>query len=313
MADQSTRIGLSGSESFDSQSDTVTLEYEVQYDSIPTNFYVAIARARAATGEPVPARRSLYATSSALLLARTFSADIDWKGGKKTLWKWTVTFGPPPQGEGGDGDASIIENPLERPPVFNIEYMDTEKVLDKARNVEALSHGDGKGGNRAANTEGPIVNAAGKRPDEPVMVSDRTEVLVIKRNYPDLATISGINSLFKRTTNSDSPQGYSARQLRYLLTSSDGVQNENGYEFWPGTTTILAEDTTDLIIDNVGYDYWDAGDADWVRVLDADGQPVAEPVNLKLDGDKGGDNSTTITYRYLTETEYAVLFEPLVI
>src|SRR5690606_7360976 len=139
MADVAKRIGLYGSESLDSQSDSVTLKYRVEYDSIPDKFYEALQRARAASGSPVPARRSLYSSPSAILLATTFSASISWAGeGNKSLWEWDVTFSPPPQSEGGNGEVSIIENPLERPPVFNIEYMDIEKVLEKAKNVDAL-------------------------------------------------------------------------------------------------------------------------------------------------------------------------------
>lgn len=310
MADTSLRVGLSGSESLDSQSDSVTLNYEVHYDSAPTNFYTALAQARAASGDPVPARRSLYSSPSAILVATTFAASIDWKADKRAkLWKWAVTFSPPPQGEGGNGEVSQIENPLERPPVFNIEYQDIEKVLESAKNVEALSHGDGKGANRAANTDGPIVNAAGKRPDEPIVITKRQPVITIAKNFASLDDIDDLNLEFEETTN-DGPIGrWGIRQLEFQLAASQGQQFENGIEFWPGVISILAKKTTDLILDNVGYDYWDNVAGDWVRVVDAEGQPVAEPINLKLDGDKGGDNSTTITYRYLEETDYGPLFE----
>lgn len=309
MADVSKLISVNGTETLDSQ-DSVTQVYEVQYESLPSNFYTALARARSASGAPVPARRSIYASPSALLIATSFAAGVDFKSDERLLWQWTVQFSPPPQGEGGGGgEVSQIENPLDRPAVFNVEYQDIETVIDKARNVDALSHGDGKGGNRAALTLGPIVNAAGKRPDEPHVTTDRLEVLVIKKNYATLAEIVERNRDFKRSTNDGTVQGYGARELRYLLTESQGEQYENGIRFWPGVTSILAEETTDLILDNVGYEYWDAANSNWVRAADKDGQPTGEPINLKLDGDKGGDNSTTITYRHLTEKDYGALFE----
>lgn len=310
MADVSSRIGLSGSESLDSQSDSVTLRYQVVYDSIPDNFYEALARARAASGTPVPARRSLYASPSAMLIASTFSASIEWKGdGKKALWNWDVTFSPPPQSEGGNGEVSIIENPLERPPVFNVQYMDIEETLTKAKNITYLARGDGSGGPRAVGTEGPIVNAAGIRPDEPIMVTRRREVLIIQKNFAALADIVSLNAEFEETTNDGTVQGYTARRLAYQLTESLGRQYENGYEFWPGVTTILAMKTTDLILDNTSYDYWDPVSGELVRATDSHGEALAEPINLNSAGSKSIDGATQITWRYLEEKDYTSLFE----
>lgn len=305
MADECNLIGVSGNESMDSQ-DSVTLTYQAFYDgTIPSNFYTALARARAAG---LPARRTIYSSPSAILVASRFSASLAFNQSERRVVQWTVEFTPPPVSEGQNPTVSQIENPLARPPVFNVEYMDIERVLEKAKNVEELSHGDGKGGNRAAGVEGPIVNAAGKRPDEPIVVTKRHEVLIIKKNFATLAEIVNLNRDYAGTTNSGTVQGYSARQLEYQLTESEGQRYENGIEFWPGITTILAKDTTDLQLDNVGYDYWDTDKNDWVRVKDAEGNDVAEPINLKLDGGKGGDNTTTITYRYLEPKSYGPLF-----
>lgn len=304
MPDIGQLIGVQGTEQSDSQ-DTITLTYRVQYTDVPTNFYTALSRGRSASGTPLPARRSLYASPTAILYADTFSAGTAFSSESRAVWEWTVGFKVP---EPGDLEAYQYANPLDRPPVYNVSYMDREDVIDKAKNVEALSHGDGAGGNRAANTEGPIVNAAGKRPDEPLVDTTRLEVLVIQKNYPSLASIVTRNRQFKKTTNSDTVQGYGARELRYLLTESLGVQYENGVEFWPGVTTILADTTHDLVLDNVGYEYWDTVASDWKRATDADGNFMAEPVNLTLAGDEGGTNATTITYRYLEDKAYASLF-----
>lgn len=305
MADTSGFLGWSFSESSEGQ-DSLTALYRVVYDSKPTTPYTALARARAATGTPVPPYRHQFASATAWMFAKEFTASQSADNDSQSVIDWTVTYSPP---EGGES-ATVYQyqNPLDRPPVYNIQYMDREEVIDKARNVQQLSHGNGAGGNRAADTEGPIVNAAGKRPDEPLVDTTRLEVLVIQKNYPSLPSIVSRNRAFKKSTNSDAVQGYGARELRYLLTESLGVQYENGVEFWPGVTTILADDTTDLILDNVGYEYWDTVSGDWKRVVDADGNFMAEPINLDLDGDEGGTTSTTITYRYLEEKAYASLF-----
>lgn len=283
--------------------DSITLTYLVEYDSVQTNFYAALVAAQFGSPDAVPVRRSAYGGTLIPIFVQSISGQPTTESRK--VWEWMVTFGPPPDGE--PPESFTQENPLLRPPVLNVDYMDREYVVESAKNVEALSHGDGKGGNRAASTDGPIVNAAGKRPDEPIVETERLEVLSITRNYSTLAEIVNINRTYKRTTNSDAVVGYQPRQLRYLLTESVGVQNENEIEFWPGVTTILAEDTTDLQLDNVGYEYWDAVASDWKRAVDKDGEAMADPINLKLDGDKAGDNSTTITYRHLTEAAYASL------
>lgn len=284
--------------------DTVVATYLVQYDAVPTNPYTALALAQSATGSPVPPRRTLYAGAPSQIFANTITGKA--RDESRLAWAWEVTYSAPPEDESPNGYDE--QNPLERPVVFNIEYIEREYVVEKAKNVSALSHGDGKGGNRAANTLGPIVNAAGKRPDEPIVETEQCEVLYIKKNFSTLAEITSLNRTFKRTTNSDTVQGYTARQLRYLLCESLGETYQNGVYFWPGVIRIMAEDTTDLVLDNVGYEYWHAGDADWKRAVDKDGDPMAEPINLKLDGDKGGDNTTTITYRHLSEVTYASLF-----
>ncbi len=310
MADVSRRIGLSSNESLDSQGDSITLRYRVQYDSVPSNFYTALARGRAASGDPLPARRSLYSSPSAILIASGFQASISWVGeGNKSVWEWDVTFSPPPQGEGsGDSGIAQITNPLERPPVFNVSYMDIEVPITVAKNVEYLARGNGSGEARPGGTAGPIVNAAGIQPDEPRMTNDRFEVLLIHKNYATLADIVERNRDFKRSTNDGTIQGYGVRELRYMLTESQGVQYENGYTFWPGLTTILAEPTTDLILDNVGYDYWDPVSGELVRAKDSDGDQYTDPINLNAAGSLSVTGATQITWRFLEEKDYGPLF-----
>ncbi len=287
--------------------DTVTHVYEVTYDTIQTNVHIAYELAKVATGSPLPGRGQALPGSTGLYAGTITPEPNDMV---RTIWQWTVSYTRPQPDEltNLSRPGGLSDNPLLIPPIPNIQYMDRDYVIEKAKNVEALSHGDGKGGSRAANTLGPIVNAAGKRPDEPLMDTERLEVLVIRKNYPSLAAIVNLNRTFKRSTNSDAVQGYQARELRYLLTESEGLQVMNGIQFWPGVTTILAETTTDIIVDNVGYEYWDAVATDWARAKDKDGEPMSDPINLKLDGDQGGDNTTTITYTHLNQLAYASLF-----
>jgi hypothetical protein len=303
MANQCTLKEVSGTATHDFQ-DSVVQVYECQYDTVPTNFYTALLGAQSATGTPVPNRRSLYLGTA---LARLYVQSITGKSvGSRDLWQWTVTFATPQDGELPLFELPQYDNPLLRPAIYNVDYMDREYVIKLAKNVQALLHGNGSGGNRPANTEGPIVNAAGKQPDEPQVDTERLEVLVIQKNYASLPEIVARNRAFKRSTNSTALIGYQPRELRYLLTQSLGVQFENGVTFWPGVTTVLAEDT-DLVLDNVGTEYWDTVTDNWKKAIDGEGLPMTEPINLTLAGAQGGDNTTTITYRHLRELSYADL------
>jgi hypothetical protein len=283
---------------------SVVHEYLFLGDAVTDNPLSAIAIARTAGPHPLPPRGAVLAGTN--FIAR--EAVAVQTGERRDSFAITVNFSPPDPGE--DEGSQSIENPLERPTVYDIQYIEQEYVVDKARNVEALSHGDGKGANRAANTLGPIVNAAGKRPDEPIVDTERNAIIVIERNYATLGAIMALNETYQRTTNSDAitigGESVDARRLKYLVTRSNGRQVENEIEYYRGTTEIELKKTTDRILDNVGYDYWDGAQVS--RYTDPTGEFPAEPINLKLDGTEDGDNTTTITYRYLEPVAYASFF-----
>jgi hypothetical protein len=281
--------------------DEIPLRYRCDFDGVQYDDPEAALAAAQALGLPV--RRQRYTPFSHLYcnsIRMSVSAE------RLDYWFADVVFSTPPEGE---DDEQQNENPLLRPPVFNIEYIEQEYVIEKARNVEGLLHGNGAGGNRAADTLGPIVNAAGTRPDEPIVDTERNAVLVIQRNFASLAEIIDLNETYQKTTNdADVALGsgtVGARRLKYLMTSSLGKQIENGIEFWPGVTQIEVKKTTDLIIDNVGYDRWDGTAV--TPFLTAAGERPGEPRNLNMDGGSGGDFSHTITYRHLEEVDYSPL------
>jgi hypothetical protein len=288
--------------------DTATAVYQVEYDSVLTNPYQALVLAQSAeTGTPVPARRAkLLGTVGVDIYAMSINGAA--KDPSRKFWLWTVSYSVPSKDEGGSDPGVDESNPLLWAPVYQVEYMEREYVIQKARNVITLPHGDGKGGSRAADTMGPIVNAAGKKPDEPLVDTEQCEVLYIRKNFPSLAAIVSLNRTYKRTTNSDEVQGYGTRQLRYMLCESQGEQTAAGITYWPGEIRIMAEDTTSLELDNVGCDYWDTVESDWVRAKDAKGNDMGDPINLTTAGGKGGDNTTTVLYRHLEAVAYAPLF-----
>lgn len=287
--------------------DQVIYKYQANLGAVVTNPLTALAMAQSMGPNPVPLRRSLLAGS--FLFALTINGTRTKEN--REVWNFDVTFGPPPEGEDEDQQNS---NPLLRPPVFNIDYVDEEYVVKQAKNVTALTGGF----SRPAFTLGPIVNAAFRRPDEPIVRTRRRGVIVIEQNFADLGDIMDLNEDYQETCNSDAvtlgSKTFAARRLKYELTRSGGKQVENDIVFYPGITEIGIYKTTDLVIDNSGYEYWDAAESAYLRAKDGNDEDVAEPIALNLDGTKkdtggiGDSGPITITYRDLEEVAYSGFF-----
>ena len=288
----------------DNYQDTVTEVYRCIYDSVQSNIYAALMTAQQTGPNPVPTRSALY-TGASNIFARTISPTFESASREAILW--SVTYSPPDKGE---DEQQQSENPLLRPAKYNVEYIDTERKIEKARNVQALSHAGADGANRPADTEGKILNAAGVPPDVPRMHTTRHPVLVVERNYSQLKNIVDQNESYLESTNSDAILDFGVRTLKFLVTESLGKHVENEIEFWPGVTRVEVMKTTDLVLNNVGMQYWDTDKTKLVPIpVGEKNDPTTEPLNLTLAGGKGGDESTTITWRYLEEKSYATLLE----
>lgn len=279
-------------------SGTITLKYLLLTDSVLTNPLDALAVARTLGA---PAYGAQY--TDTFWFAQNFRVTRNEKN--RQYWFIEADFSLPPDGE--DEDQVTETNPLDRPPVYDVQYIEQEYVIKEARNIDEF----GSVFIRAPGTLGPIVNAAYRRPDEPIVDTERNAIVVIERNYSNLGEVMALNETYQRTCNSDSVivggQSIHPRRLKYLVTRSLGKQVENGVTFYPGVTEIELKRTTDLYLDNVGYEAWDDDEADYVRAKDAAGEFVADPVNLDLEG-KLSDSLTTIGYRHLTEVAYADFF-----
>lgn len=287
----------SATASFDFNDD-VQFVYQADLGEIITNPLVAMEMANALGPDPLPARRAFLGNS--FLMAT--STQCQRTSENRNVWIFTVSFAPPP-----DGEEQQIENPLLRPPVYNLSYIEEEYVVREARNVEQL----GYIWIRSPNTLGPIVNAALIRPDEPIVATRRKGVIQIEKNFANLGSIMDFNEAFFGTTNSDSvtigSKTFGPRRLKFEVAQSGGKQKENGIAFYPALIEISIHDTTDIVIDNVGYHYYDEDLKK--RFLDDDKNETAEPMNLNLDASAGDEDSPTqITYRYLEEMAYAGFF-----
>lgn len=232
--------------------------------------------------------------------------NVDRNQNHRNHWDITVQFTPPPEGE--DEEQQTEDNPLDRPPVYDIQYIEQEYVIKEARNRTSF----GTVFTRAPGTLGPIVNSCWKRPDEPLVDTERNCIIVIEKNYASLGDIMALNETYQRTCNSDTcdvgGQSISANRLKYLCTRSGGRQQEGDVVYYPGITEIELKKTTDLTFDNVGYEYWDDDAADFVRAKDKDGEFVGDPVNLNLDGTKNESDPITLTYYHLSEVAYSSFF-----
>ena len=300
MSTTSKLIGIESATLNKEGQDSITMRYLVQFDDMQSDPYTSLALAQAATPEPIPALRAPFGTTGQGQNIFVTAIQPSVAKENRTVYFYDVVYAAPEPNQ--QTPLQQNNNPLLRPGVRNIEYIASEWVIDQARNVEALPSGDGKGGSRAANTLAPIVNAAGKRADSEKVDTEYNPVLTYSKNYATLSAIDALNKGYQRTTNSDAVFGYEVRRLKYLVTESLGQQFENGFEYWPGVTRVEVKRTTDLTIDNVGYDYWNPATEEHIRV-----ENNAEPINLTMSGGKDSVK-TTITYRHLEGKAYLTLF-----
>ena len=309
MSESCTLVSTSGKQS--ESGDGSTYRYLAIFDTLIVNPHQAISAARSLTPNPVPQRRQPMGLGT-FLYAQEFSATRTTEK-ELTAWLIEVDF-LPPNTEKGENETHQISNPIDRPPIVRVDPISRQYVIKKAKNVTELTGGF----TRPSGTEGPIVNAAFRRPDEPPMDTENSAVITARKNFADAGDVFRINRDYKRTTNSDTVTiygvDYGPRTLKFFATTYDGFEAEEGVGFHVGTSEFEVLDTTDISIDNVGYEYWDAAKADYVRALDADGNPTAEPVNLELDGTRkpvavlGDTGPTSIVYRHLEAVPYSQFF-----
>jgi hypothetical protein len=286
--------------------DTVTHVYQADLDAVIENPLTALAMSQSAGPKPVPPRRANLAGTA--LYAQQISGK---RASNRKWWDWTVQFTRLPPGE---DETQQNPNPLLRPPVYNVDYQEQEYVVKQARNQTALTGGF----TRPIGTLGPIVNAAFRRPDEPIVRTRRIGVITIEKNLANLGDVMDRNEDFQDTTNSDSivigSKTFDARRLKFEVCRSLGRQEEGGVIFIPSVTEIAIYKSTDLTLDNVGYEYWDAATSKYVRAKDGEGNDTAEPVNLNLDGTLkatgviGDTGAVSITYRDLEPVPYSGFF-----
>lgn len=291
--------------------DSVTERWQATYDAVQTNVATAVVLAQQAG---LPSRYDQYHSTSLYVSERRPQV----QEGNRRVWYWDVTYSTLDR---GDGHAQLQENPLLRPPVWDLDLVDSDERITLARNVYTLARAAG-GQQRTAGTLGPIVNAAGEQPDEALVRPTQNPILVGRVNKASLGAIAALITAYRNTANSGYILGFAARTLQFLGARSLGRTEENGFAYFPCEIRIEVVDTTDLVIDNVGWHHWqlvdEEGVQNWklsraqVEVVDSGGRATkadaAAPVNLNNDGTLGSDAApTSIVYRHRTDVSYASL------
>jgi hypothetical protein len=249
---------------------------------------------------------------------------ISWKrpDPANNLKRWHVTcnFGP---SQGTDPGVYTEDNPLLWPVIYDVDFIEEQVPLDKARVVESLSHIG-----RAAGSLGPVINAAGVEFTEAALTTIWYPILIAKKNYSTLDEIVALNLAYQGTTNSDTYFGAATRKAKFLSTASGGRQQVNGTVYYPGTTRIWFKDATwDRGILNNGWSHLVKSGGNYK--LDSAGKPklfknkvhddpnaaaetdpdqdCSEPLNMALDGTLQPSDvaGLYLNYRDLNEVSYA--------
>lgn len=309
-------ITKKGSVSFQVQADsqdTLTIDYEYTHDTPLTSEDQSVEVMNAAWAAGLPRKRQRLGTTG--LIAMSYS--VKQLDEKRDMFHITVNYSKPEQL--GPGMAAVMDlHPIYHPVLNTIQYIEKEKVIEKAYNRDAITGGAA----RAANTLGYIQNGAGVISQNVPVEIDRVPIIVSYKNVDALGPVMAINEDYANggmmgTTNSDvitiDGQSYAARTLKFAGVDVGEQMEFDGIPYWQATRRIEIHKTTDFVIDSVGTQYVN-GDGNMVPILqydDVDAETeneITEPIPIGLDGLAGTPGtSVQINYYYLTEVPYASL------
>lgn len=308
---------------------TYQVTWEVITDDEADDGGIVLTQARAlvasATVHPVPERGDHYVYPNPELggsgqsidlgsFATRFGANRPNPETKPLNWLVTVNYQPP---RNGQSQQQIQQpDPIQWPTTYNITWVEEQAEQRQGKNVADLGHIG-----RPADTEGPLVNAAGQPFDFPVMVTRYQPLITIRKNYATLAEINTVNDTYQGTVNSTTWEGYAPRTAKFLTCEAGQEQQHpvSAARYYPGTTRVQIDvDEWDLIIPNTGLKCFPLKNQDGVKTLQdcrvwdevAEGFAQAtEPMFLTPTGTQQDCDlpPLNIVYRYLSEVSYAPL------
>lgn len=288
----------------------VDFEYIHDVDVIDENQAQDIMNAAWAAG--LPRRRQRLGTTG--LFAFEFS--VKQLDNKNRHFIITVTYRKPEQL--GPAMAAVADlHPIYHPVRNTIGYIEKEIVIEKAKNVEAITGGAA----RAANTLGYVQTGAGVVSQNPILEVIRCPVLISRKNISSLGSVLQMNLPYADggyllTTNSDTVtidgRSFPARSLKFAGVDVGDQQEFEGQPFWEAERKIEIHSTTDHIVDSVGTQFVDETGKMNPILQYTEGEitanEITEPIPINLDGTAGTPGtSVQITYRYLEPVAYAPL------
>lgn len=288
-------------------------KYRVLCDSRQDTGLEVLLGAALSSPDPIPSFKSSYSLNGSTdsnAFAQSFKAAREIV--KDAASRWVVDVSWSPSDGDPDDDWTTAEDPLARPVRINIESEEVQVVVEEGWNEVALP-----GISRAANTFGPIVNAAGKEPGTPLTKGRRIPVLVFRYNVADLDAVVALILGFEDRLNDDdfygAPEGTAL--VRSIVGSDDMFAGETHYREVEIRVAIFDLGWSYAMV-NRGYEYVDtfASELSWIAATVVNKETggretVAEPVNLTLDGlvSAPGDMGTVIPWRTREKVDFAGL------
>lgn len=280
---------------------TYTGTYRLKLTTPTSDAVVALVAGRAAAPNPIPVRFAAYPSDDSAFAQRFRGKRLRDDNQANEYWEFTVIWSPLPPGSKSGDSAST---PTARPTHLRLEYQETQEELREAYNVDALT-------SRAAGTYGTIVNGALQTPPNKIYVPKRSPILVATKNFATQDAVDTLNRTFENTVNNATFYGRAAHYAKFLSADVTEEIRENTFVYYQATIRVaLGFSPWYYEIDNVGFQFWTgaACTGQLLNAFDDQGQPVAEPVKLELDGRERAKNATLLKIRYRpNEVDYSTI------
>lgn len=188
-------------------------------------------------------------------------------------------------------------HPLQRPPKYQLELMQFERVIEKDIYGNA------------------IVNSIGQPFDPPLMHDDCRQVLVATRNIGTLGEIVQLQQFYKDAINVNPFYGARPRQAKVMSITAGDKQKENNVEFYEVTIRVAFKEdggtwVREVLNQGMGR-LREADNFDTLTTKGDDGEFINTPILLRLDGTQitqedinDGEQPTYLKYHTYPERDF---------
>lgn len=232
---------------------------------------------QSASPNPIPRRWAVYNVTGELDIGsycRKRSVSLESASASRKVWSISCEWDTPEPGQEPDRD----EDPLARPTQYRVESETFTVLVDEDKD------------------NAPIVNAAGKKFDEPIEEESTRLVLVAQRNLSSLDQIIAQMVTYQGRVNSATYRGEAARRWLCRSIVASDIQEQNSVQFYSVTYRLALRENGlkwNKRILNQGFAHYDQPASDPNRkVIDATDdhqQKVSEPILLAADGTRLAD------------------------